>query len=351
MRGRIGEISLLKDMAKAMEMQEKADSEEAAEKADDPNDSTQSNTAKSNPGATSTTSAGMRSDATTETIPRRNRERLQITAGEEAQMEAAGMSAAEKELRKSEKKKGGLTKEQRAELQAYELERMRVREERISTLAKKLEERISVWTESDRSSGTVQAFEAKCKYEAEELKMESFGVELLQAIGAVYIQKASLTLNSNKFMGSFFGKMKEKGGVIKDTWATISVAVDAQMTAERMAKMEEKGGEEWTPEVKAEMEEQMTGKVLAASWTGTKYEIGGVLREVCDRVLTKSLPKEKRIQRAQALMIMGNVFHNTQAEPGDESRIFEELMAKSQRKKSKKDTKSRGSKEVKTKEV
>lgn len=348
MRGRIGEISLLKDMAKAMEMQEKAESEEALDKADSPGETAHGSTTKS---ASTAGTTNVQSGTTTEAIPRRNMERLQITAGEEAQMEAAGMSAAEKELRKSEKKKGGLTKEQRAELHAYELERMRIREERISTLAKKLEERISVWTESDRSSGTVKAFEAKCKYEAEELKMESFGVELLQAIGAVYIQKASLTLNSSKFMGSFFGKMKEKGGVIKDTWATISVAVDAQMTAERMAKMEEKGGEEWTPELKAEMEEQMTGKVLAASWTGTKYEIGGVLREVCDRVLTKTLPKEKRIQRAQALMIMGNVFHSTQAEPGDESRIFEELMAKSQRKKSKRDSKSRLSKEVKTKET
>ena len=110
---------------------------------------------------------------------------------------------------------------------AFELERVRVREERISTLAKKLESRISVWTESDRSMETTHAFEMKCKYEAENLKMESFGVELLQAIGAVYIQKATLTLKSQKFMGSFFGKMKEKGTVIKDTWDTITVAVDA----------------------------------------------------------------------------------------------------------------------------
>lgn len=270
------------------------------------------------------------------TTTRRGVERLQIAASDEASMAAAGMSPAEQDLRKTEKKKGGLTKEQRAELQAYELERMKVREERVATLTKKLEDRIMVWTESDRSRETTAAFELKCKYEAENLKMESFGVELLQAIGAVYIQKASLTIKSQKIFGSFFGKMKEKGGIVKDTWETISVAVDAQMTADRMSKMEEKGGEEWTPEVKAEMEEQMTGKVLAASWVGTKYEINGILREVCDRVLSKSLSKEKRIQRAQALMLMGTIFHNTQADPDDEGRVFETLMANSQKKKAKK---------------
>lgn len=326
-----------------MELQEKAEKEQAIEEEEEAAAKLHAGSASvhTSPGFTKSevyekSEGGLGSD-----VPQKRLEQLQITAGEEAQMEAVGMSAAEKDLRTKEKKKGGLTKEQRAELQAYELERMKVREERISTLAKKLEERISVWTESDRSKETTHAFEMKCKYEAENLKMESFGVELLQAIGATYVQKATLTLKSQKFMGSFFGKMKEKGTVIKDTWETISVAVDAQMTADRMAKMEEKGGEEWTPEVKAEMEEQMTGKVLAASWVGTKYEIGGVLREVCDRVLAKSVPKEKRLQRAQAMMMMGTIFHATQADPGDEGRVFETLMAKSQQKKKTKKDKSR----------
>ncbi|ORY86252.1 DnaJ domain-containing protein [Protomyces lactucae-debilis] len=263
-------------------------------------------------------------------------EQLRLTAGDEAEMAAAGMSEKEKSLRKEGKRKGGLTKEQRAELHAYEQERLKIREERITALEKKLIERISVWTESERSPETTSAFQMKCKYEAENLKMESFGVELLHAIGGVYVQKAELALKSQKFMGSFFGKMKEKGGIVKDTWNTLSVAVDAQMTAERVARMEEKGGDEWNEEIKREMEEEMTGKVLAASWAGTKYEIGGVLREVCDRVLAKTLPKEKRIQRAQAMIIMGNVFLGVQPEEGDEGRVFETLVANAHKKKHKK---------------
>lgn len=327
-------------MAKAMELQEKAQMEEAAEAKIDkqsrrtsgtPTDTKSSHVADVSDFTETTTDSASRNDSVV-TPPERT-EPLRIGASEEASMAAAGMSPAEKGLRKTEKRKGGLTKEQRDELHAYELERMKIRENRIDTLSRKLEDRISVWTESDRGKETTKAFEMKCMYEAENLKLESFGVELLQAIGAVYIQKASLTLKSQKFMGSFFGKMKEKGTVIKDTWETITVAVDAQMTAERMAKMEEKGGEEWTDDVKRDMEEHMTGKVLAASWVGTKYEIGGVLREVCDRVLSKALPKEKRLQRAQALMIMGGIFHNVQVDPGDEGRVFETLMAKSQQKK------------------
>ena len=57
-------------------------------------------------------------------------------------MEAANMTEAEKELRNKEKaKKGGLTKEQREELAAYELERKKIRDERVANLSKKLVER------------------------------------------------------------------------------------------------------------------------------------------------------------------------------------------------------------------
>ena len=42
--------------------------------------------------------------------------------------------------------------------------------------------------------------------------------------------------------------------MVKDTWGTISTAIDAQMTMEEMAKLEEKGGDDWTDEKRAEYE-------------------------------------------------------------------------------------------------
>jgi X-domain of DnaJ-containing len=230
---------------------------------------------------------------------------------EDARMDAAGLTAEEKELRKKEKKKGGLTKEQRERLDAYEKERRKIREERIDTLAKKLIDRISVWTETDKGPDVTKAFEEKIRLEVENLKMESFGLEILHAIGTTYLQKASSFLKSQKFLGisGFFSRLKDKGTLAKETWNTISTAIDAQLTMEEMAKMEEKGGEDWTDEKKAEYEKRVTGKILAAAWKGSKFEIQSVLRDVCDQILNdKTVRLEKRVERAHALVLSGTIY-------------------------------------------
>ncbi|RAL61868.1 hypothetical protein DID88_002931 [Monilinia fructigena] len=165
-----------------------------------------------------------------------------------------------KSLRRKEKKKGGLSKAQREELAAYERERAKARKERVDTLAKKLIDRISVWTETDKGPDVTKAFQEKTRLEVENLKMESFGLDILHAIG----------------IGGFFSRLKDKGTIAKETWNTISSAIDAQMTMEEMAKMEEKGGEDWTDEKKVEYERRVTGKILTAAWRGSKFEIQGV---------------------------------------------------------------------------
>lgn len=246
--------------------------------------------------------------------PRRQMGQFAITdkSEEDARMDAAGLTPEEKELRKKEKKRG-LSKEQLEELLAYEAERKRIRDERVSVLAKKLLDRISIWTETDKGNDVTKAFEEKTRLETENLKIESFGLEILHAIGITYLQKATSFLKSQKFLGisGFFSRLKDKGTLAKETWNTISTAIDAQMTMEEMAKMEEKGGEDWTDEKKAEYEKRVTGKILAAAWKGSRYEIQGVLRDVCDKVLNdKNVRMEKRIERAQALVICGTVYQN-----------------------------------------
>ena len=230
---------------------------------------------------------------------------------EDAQLNAAGLTEEEKELRKKDKKKGGLTKAQREELLAYEKERAKVRKERVDTLAKKLVDRISIWTETDKDADVTRAFQEKTRLEVENLKMESFGLDILHAIGQTYMQKATALLKSQKFLGigGFFSRLKDKGTLAKDTWNTISSAIDAQMTMEEMAKMEEKGGEDWTDEKKVEYERRVTGKILTAAWRGSKFEIQGVLRDVCDEILNdKKVPMSKRLERAQALVISGEIY-------------------------------------------
>lgn len=337
----IGELSLMKDLTKTMDITAKQmEEEEAAKSGEEKLHAHEQGTAGATadgkiPPSPSGYSAVPPSDplaypdekpsdlkpppdaaspASGASTPRRNlgQQAIMDKSEEDARMDAAGLTPEEKELRRKEKRKG-LSKEQREELAAYEAERKRIRDERVETLAKKLLDRISIWTETDKGNDVTKAFQEKTRLEVENLKMESFGLEILHAIGLTYLQKATSFLKSQKFLGisGFFSRLKDKGTLAKDTWNTISTAIDAQMTMEEMAKMEEKGGEDWTDEKKAEYEKRVTGKILAAAWKGSRFEIQSVLREVCDKVLNdKHVRIEKRIERAHALVISGTIYQN-----------------------------------------
>ncbi|KAL8932605.1 MAG: hypothetical protein Q9216_006759 [Gyalolechia sp. 2 TL-2023] len=360
----IGELSLMKDLTKSMEITTKQmEEEEVAEKADEKLKATEHGTTGTDgEGAEkksfaadaphTSTSSDLKppapeksSPSSGASTPRRNygQQAIMDRSEEEARMDAAGLTAEEKELRRKEKKKG-LTKEQREELAAHEAERRRIREERVDTLAKKMLDRISIWTETDKGQDVTKAFQEKTRLEVENLKMESFGLEILHAIGTTYLQKATSFLKSQKFLGisGFFSRLKDRGTWAKDTWSTISTAIDAQLTMEEMAKMEEKGGEDWTDEKKAEYERKVTGKILAAAWKGSRYEIQSVLRDVCDKVLNdKNVKMDKRVERAHALIISGTVYQNAQRDPDEEGdyMAFEQLMAEAQMKKGKEEKK------------
>ncbi|KAH8646574.1 X-domain of DnaJ-containing-domain-containing protein [Tricladium varicosporioides] len=364
----IGEISLMKDLTKTMDItmqeqeeeefpgeaaakqeslaEEKAKAEGAAAPADgekvmaasvsDATDPEHLSTPSEKPTRTPSPSASGTSTPRRTGIPLR--QAIMDKTEEDAQMSAAGLTEEEKELRKKDKKKGGLSKAQREELAAYEQERARVRKERVDTLAKKLVDRISIWTETDKGQDVTRAFQEKTRLEVENLKMESFGLDILHAIGATYMQKATAMLKSQKFLGigGFFSRLKDKGTLAKETWNTISSAIDAQMTMEEMAKMEEKGGEDWTDEKKVEYERRVTGKILTAAWRGSKFEIQSVLRDVCDEILNdKKVPMAKRLERAQALVISGEIYSKAARSPEEEGEwlAFEQLVAEAAAKK------------------
>ncbi|KAF6234786.1 hypothetical protein HO173_007006 [Letharia columbiana] len=354
----IGELSLMKDLTKTMDITAKQMEEaEAAESADAKLQAKEGKEGAANIGVAGAAASPPRptsdlnppaSDAspsasgtsTPTPRPRIGQQAIMDKSEEDARMDAAGLTSEEKELRRKEKKRG-LSKEQREELAAYEAERKRIRDERVDTLAKKLLDRISIWTETDKGNDVTKAFTEKTRLEVENLKMESFGLEILHAVGLTYLQKATSFLKSQKFLGisGFFSRLKDKGTLAKDTWSTISTAIDAQLTMEEMAKMEEKGGEDWTDEKKAEYERRVTGKILAAAWKGSRFEIQSVLRDVCDKVLNdKSVKMEKRLERAQALVISGTVYQNAQRDPDEEGdyMAFEQLMADAAIKKDKK---------------
>ncbi|EGY15155.1 CAJ1 protein [Verticillium dahliae VdLs.17] len=261
---------------------------------------------------------------------------------------AAAVPETEESLREKEKKKGGLNKEQREQLAAMEAQRALVRQERVDTLARKLIDRVSVWTETDRGEAVTRAFQEKTRLEEANMKMESFGLDILHAIGQTYLAKATNLLRSQKFLGigGFFSRVRDKGTLVKETWGTISSAIDAQQTIEEMARMEEQGGDDWSDEQKAEFERRVTGKILTAAWRGSKFEIQSVLREVCDQVLyDKKVPLQKRLQRAEALVLIGDIFIKAKRSPEEEGDhlVFEQLVAEAAIKREK-DTKKKSGK-------
>ena len=115
------------------------------------------------------------------------------------------MREREREKETHGKKRSKLTPEQKKKLQELDDERKKNMEERIGTLAKKLAERLRPFVEAkhpgDKDDAETRAFEARMRREADDLKLESFGVELLHTIGNVYIMKATSFLKSRKFLG------------------------------------------------------------------------------------------------------------------------------------------------------
>ncbi|KAI0315030.1 X-domain of DnaJ-containing-domain-containing protein [Amylostereum chailletii] len=265
------------------------------------------------------------------------------------------------------KKRGKLTPEQRKQLEEHDRERKRVMEDRIKMLTQKLVDRLRPFVDAKapgaKDDPETQAWETKMRLEADDLKLESFGVEvrrshpfflipllrhgrsidgrvgsqLLQAIGTVYITKATSFLKSRKFLGipGFWSRLKEKGAVAKDAWGVIGSALSVQQVMQDMERVAQKGeaGEE---ELKA-LEADVTGKILLASWRGTRFEVVQVLREVVDNVLKEPGVSDKILyDRARGLLLLGAIFKSTEADETDvERRELERMVAEAARPKRK----------------
>lgn len=61
-------------------------------------------------------------------------------------------------------------------------------------------------------------------------------------------------------------------------------------------------------------------------------------RDVCDKLLDKSIPEKQRLLRAEAILMIGRVFRAAERDPGQADNgdyAFEQLLASSQKKKKK----------------
>lgn len=239
----------------------------------------------------------------------------------------------------------------KSKLEEFEEELNAEKEKNNDKLVKTLIERLSILTESAYDDDCKHSFERKFEEEANLLKMESFGLDILHTIGNVYCERAKIYLASSKVfgLGGMFQSMRARGGVFMDTLRTVSAAIDAQSSMKELESMKEasesetprldKQGNEIlkpTPEELAHQEEILMGKVLSAAWYGSKYEIMSTLRTVCDRVLEdETCSKLTKNRRAEALVLLGKVFqrvYRTKSEQ-EEAQIFEQLVAEATKKK------------------
>ncbi|KAF9961014.1 hypothetical protein BGZ72_005137, partial [Mortierella alpina] len=188
------------------------------------------------------------------------------------------------------------------------------RQARVDKLVKNLIHKLSIYTDGPCDYTAAKAYQEMVRLEAEELKAESYGVELLHAIGFTYTLKAKQYLGKNEMMGlgSWFHGVREKGHILSETVSTLRAAMDLQQSFSQLQEAEK---EEMDEAAKKALEEAAASKGLRALWKGSKLEVEGVLRDVCDKALSDpSVPKATLLKRASALKIIGAVFEGVKAD-------------------------------------
>ncbi|KAF9476304.1 DnaJ-domain-containing protein [Pholiota conissans] len=205
-------------------------------------------------------------------------------------------------------------------------EKAAVRQERVNKLVENMGRKLGIFTESatgpdDPDVST--SWRTICQLEAEELKRESYGVELLQTIGFVYVSKAKHHLATNQSflgVGGWLHNVQGKYHVFSETVSTLRAAIELKSVFDQIQNAEKAGN--LTPEEKKRLEEQAAEKGLQALFkvrkAGTKLEVESILRETCERLLSDpTISREKAELRAVALQMLGEAYMSVKKDVED----------------------------------
>ncbi|KAG0664231.1 hypothetical protein C6P46_001695 [Rhodotorula mucilaginosa] len=231
---------------------------------------------------------------------------------------------------------------QKAELEArLASEKAAVRTARVHALADKLRDKLALYSEQANGEDDVQIAEGvrtMWRIEADELRNESYGVELLHAVGTVYTMKSKYvcTVSFRRGdtrphylastgpipfgVGGWFHAARSTAHILNQTVSTVRSAYALKDVYEEIQKKEQEGT--LTEEEKRKLEDKAAQMGLHALFKGAKLEVESVIREVCDRVLTNLAPEEANLvspatlrKRAVALGILGEVYATTKRDP------------------------------------
>ncbi|ORX50003.1 DnaJ-domain-containing protein [Piromyces finnis] len=229
------------------------------------------------------------------------------------------------------------------EMERIRKERKEKQDKRIQELSEKLINKIQVHVNNvkpyfnnvselkEKEKESIVEFRKKVYFEAEDLKYESYGIELLHSIGYIYKLKASQAISQykvdngaihKKFFGytnKFTSKMKERGHVFSETVNTFKTAYDLQSSFERMHQQDkmnetnENLTEEEKRALKEQMEQEAALKGMNMIWKSSKLEIENTLIKVCDKIFSDTTVSAIEIkERAKAIYTIGEVFEKTE---------------------------------------
>ncbi|EGF76207.1 hypothetical protein BATDEDRAFT_14991 [Batrachochytrium dendrobatidis JAM81] len=183
-------------------------------------------------------------------------------------------------------------------------QRRLIRKERIQKLSHNLVAKLSLYTDA-LANESLDTFRALSTIEAQQLALESYGPELLRAIGFTYVLKADQWIAKiaaeDGDLQSKFTKLQEMDKKTKKTGEGGEKTVDEDVKVELTPQEQE---------LRTQLEYEAATKGLEALWRGSKLEVESVLRDVCDDALgdAPGVSTELRKRRADALRILGQVY-------------------------------------------
>lgn len=230
-----------------------------------------------------------------------------------------------------------ITKEQRQKLRELEEKRREDMMKQVDELATKLNEKINQYILAVNGNH-LDEFTRKLDQEIEDLKLESFGLELLYLIARVYKTKANNFIMSKKTFGfsKVFTGTRDNARTVKSAYNLLSTGLEAQKSMEELSKV---NPEELDQYERVKFESMMAGKALGVMWAMSKFELERKLKEVCNKILNdKSATKKERLAKAKAMLFIADKFSRAKRSPeeAEEARVFEELILGAQEKQNKK---------------
>ncbi|TID24743.1 hypothetical protein CANINC_002999 [Pichia inconspicua] len=221
--------------------------------------------------------------------------------------------------------------ERRKKFDSESIKKQREAEEaKVAALSKSLKEKLdAVVDPTDPNDATMHSFLDSVNKDIENLKLESFGIQICHLIGKIYTFKAATFLKSKKLFGTIHkitSNLKQSKDTVKGMLEMLNSASEAQNSLAAMQALEDP---DMDPYQRVQYEQAMTGKFISVAWASSKFEITQTLYAVCDKVLNdKSVNLETRKKRAQLLLAMGTLFANAQRDASEEEdqMVFEKLM-------------------------